>query len=52
MRYGGAIGNRGVYRVFVDGFEMGHFLTLDHQSGKDDWYRFHGGFRVDGRSLL
>ena len=48
VRYGGpSVGNHGAYRVFADGFEMGHFLTPDHQSGKDDWYRFHGGFRAD-----
>ncbi len=47
VRYGGKIGSRGAYRVFADSFEMGHFLTPDHQSGKDDWYLFHGGFRAD-----
>jgi iron complex outermembrane receptor protein len=47
VRYGGPIGNRGAYRVFTDGFEMGHFLTPEHQSGKDDWYRFHGGFKAE-----
>ena len=47
VRYGGRIGSRGAYRVFADGFEMGHFLTPDHQSAQDDWYRFHGGFRAD-----
>jgi iron complex outermembrane receptor protein len=45
--YGGLIGGRGAYRVFADGFEMGHYLTPDHQNGEDDWHRFHGGFRVD-----
>src|SRR5271154_1046638 len=44
---GGAIGNRGAYRVFADGFEIGHFLTPDHLNAQDDWYRFHGGFRAD-----
>jgi iron complex outermembrane receptor protein len=47
VRYGGKIGSRGAYRVFADGFEIGHFLTPDNQSGKDDWYSFHGGFRAD-----
>ena len=47
MRYGGLIGSHGAYRVFADGFQMGHFLTPDHQNAEDDWYRFHGGFRVD-----
>jgi iron complex outermembrane receptor protein len=47
VRYGGRMGSRGAYRVFADGFEMGHFLTPDHLSGEDDWYRFHGGFRAD-----
>jgi iron complex outermembrane receptor protein len=47
IRYGGPIGNRGAYRVFTDGFEMGHFLTPEHQNGEDDWYIFHGGFRAD-----
>jgi iron complex outermembrane recepter protein len=46
-RYGGLIGRQGAYRIFADGFEMGHFLTPDHQSGKDDWYRYHGGFRAE-----
>ena len=46
-RYAGRFGNHGAYSVFADGFEMGHFLTPDHQDGKDDWYRFHGGFRID-----
>ena len=47
VRYGGKIGSRETYRVFADSFEMGHFLTPDNQSGKDDWYLFHGGFRAD-----
>jgi iron complex outermembrane recepter protein len=49
IRYGGAIGNRVAYRVFTDGFEMGHFLTPEHQNGEDDWYIFHGGFRADAQ---
>jgi iron complex outermembrane receptor protein len=48
--YGGSIRGRGAYRVFADGFEMGHFLTPDQQSGKDDWHRFHAGFRVDTKT--
>jgi iron complex outermembrane recepter protein len=47
IRYGGPIGHRGAYRVFADGFEMGHFLTPDHLNAQDDWHRFHGGFRAD-----
>jgi iron complex outermembrane recepter protein len=47
LRCGGLIGGRGAYRVFADSFQMGHFLTPDHQNAEDDWYRFHGGFRVD-----
>jgi iron complex outermembrane recepter protein len=47
MRYGGLIGSHGAYRVFADSFQMGHFLTPDHQDAEDNWYRFHGGFRVD-----
>jgi iron complex outermembrane receptor protein len=47
VRYGGKIGARGFYRAFGEGFEMSHFLTLDHQNAEDDWYRFQGGFRVD-----
>ena len=47
VRYGGLIGSHGAYRVFADSFQMGHFLTPDHQNAEDDWYRFHGGFRVD-----
>ncbi len=47
VRYGGLIDGHGAYRIFADGFEMGHFLTPDHQNGQDDWHRFHGGFRVD-----
>jgi iron complex outermembrane receptor protein len=47
IRYGGTIGGRGAYRVFTDGFEMGHYLTPEHQNGEDDWYLFHGGFRAD-----
>ena len=47
VRYGGPIGSRGAYRVFTDGFEMGHFLTPEHQNGEDDWYLYHGGFRAD-----
>jgi iron complex outermembrane recepter protein len=47
VRYGGPIGGRGAYRVFTDGFEMGHFLTPEHQNGEDDWYLYHGGFRTD-----
>ena len=47
VRYGGRIGSRGAYRVFVDGFEVGHFLTPDHLNAQDAWYRYHGGFRAD-----
>jgi iron complex outermembrane recepter protein len=47
VRYGGRIGNLGAYRAFADGFEMGPFLTPEHQRGQDDWYRLHGGFRAD-----
>ena len=47
VRYGGLIGSRGAYRVFADGFQMGHFVTPEHQDAEDDWYLFHGGFRVD-----
>ncbi len=47
IRYGGPIGDRGAYRVFTDGLDMGPFVTPDHQSGQDDWYIFHGGFRAD-----
>jgi iron complex outermembrane recepter protein len=49
IRYGGPLGNRGAYRVFLDGFEMGHFLTPEHHNGEDDWYLFHGGFRADAQ---
>ncbi len=51
VRYGGRLGARGSYRAFADGFEMGSFLTPDHQNAQDDWYRFHGGFRVDEERL-
>src|SRR3984885_16304849 len=47
VRYGGRLGSRGAYRAFADGFAIGPFLTPDHQNAQDDWYRFHGGFRVD-----
>jgi iron complex outermembrane recepter protein len=47
VRFGGKIGNRGAYRAFADGLEMDHFIAPDGQSGKDDWYRFHGGIRID-----
>jgi iron complex outermembrane receptor protein len=47
VRYGGLLGSHGAYRVFADSFQMGHFLTPDHENAEDDWYRFHGGFRVD-----
>jgi iron complex outermembrane receptor protein len=46
-RYGGRLGSRGAYRAFADGFEIGPFLTPNHQNAQDDWYRFHGGFRID-----
>jgi iron complex outermembrane recepter protein len=47
MRYGGRTGARGSYRAFADGFEISHFLTPDLKNAEDDWYRFHGGFRID-----
>jgi iron complex outermembrane receptor protein len=47
VRYGGRIGAGGTYRAYADGFELGPFLTPDHQNAQDDWYRFHGGFRLD-----
>jgi iron complex outermembrane receptor protein len=46
-RYGGRLGSRGAYRAFADGLEIGPFLTPNHQNAQDDWYRFHGGFRID-----
>ena len=48
LRYGGKIGSRGAYRVFADSSDVGSFLTPEHQDGKDDWHRFHAGFRADG----
>jgi iron complex outermembrane receptor protein len=47
VRYGGKLGARGYYRAFADGFEIDHFLTPGNQNAEDDWYRFHGGFRLD-----
>jgi iron complex outermembrane receptor protein len=47
LRFGAPIGGRGAFRVFADGFEMGHFLTPAHQNAEDDWHLSHGGFRVD-----
>jgi iron complex outermembrane recepter protein len=47
VRYGGRVGAHGAYRAFADGLESGPFLTPDHLNAQDDWYRFHGGFRVD-----
>src|SRR6202035_3032752 len=47
VRYGGRIGERGAYRAFADGFEIGQFLTLDHQKAQYDYYCYHGGFRID-----
>jgi iron complex outermembrane recepter protein len=47
VRYDGNFGARGAYRIFGDGFEMGHFLTPARQNSEDDWYGFHAGFRAD-----
>jgi iron complex outermembrane receptor protein len=47
VRYGGRIGAGGTYRAYADGFEIGPFLTPDHRNAQDDWYLFHGGFRLD-----
>jgi iron complex outermembrane recepter protein len=47
VRYGGRIGARGSYRAFADGFAMSAFLAPDHQNAEDDWYSYHGGFRLD-----
>jgi iron complex outermembrane recepter protein len=47
VRYGGSIGAYGSYRVFADGWDVGHFLTPDKQNGQDGWYGYHGGFRAD-----
>jgi iron complex outermembrane recepter protein len=47
VSYGGLIGSKAAYRVFADGFEMGSYVTVDHQDGHNDWYRYHAGFRVD-----
>jgi iron complex outermembrane recepter protein len=49
IRYGGALGTRGAYRVFLNGFDMGQFVTPEHQNGENDWYLFHGGFRADAQ---
>ncbi len=48
VRYGGKIGSHGAYRLFADGFDSGHYPAPDGQSGEDDWYLYHGGFRADG----
>jgi iron complex outermembrane receptor protein len=48
VRFGGRLGSS-TYRVFADGFDMGHFLTPEGKSAEDGWYAFHGGFRADAQ---
>lgn len=45
VRYGGRIVNGGADYRFANGLEMGHFLTRDFQSGKDEWP---GAARIPG----
>jgi iron complex outermembrane recepter protein len=49
IRCGGPLGPRGAYRVFLNGFDMGQFVTPENQNGENDWYLFHGGFRADAQ---
>ncbi len=49
VRFGGRLGSTATYRVFADGFDVGHYLTQQGKSAEDGWYAFHGGFRADAQ---
>lgn len=46
-QYGGAIGAKTNYRVFVDYLNRGPLQAADGGSGNDDWHLLHSGFRAD-----
>jgi iron complex outermembrane receptor protein len=47
LRYGGAIGQSGQFRVFASAFELGDTLTLAGADGGDGGSGVQGGFRAD-----
>jgi iron complex outermembrane receptor protein len=46
-RYGGNLGDRGTWRVYVNGFERGESLTPAGVGADDDWDNRQTGFRGD-----
>lgn len=47
LRYGGALGNAGHYRVYGKYFQRDSLATLAGEDGADDWAMLRGGFRLD-----
>ncbi len=47
VRYGGALGRRGSYRVFGKHFRRGNSDAAAEGPAFDGWYLSHGGFRTD-----
>ena len=48
IRYGGKLGSKFSYRVFVQRYDYGNFFRADEQPAKDNWNLSQGGFRIDG----
>ncbi|HTI87464.1 MAG TPA: TonB-dependent receptor [Alphaproteobacteria bacterium] len=50
LRYGGALGSNGAYRVYGMTFADGHTVNANGTSLGDDWYGSQGGFRTDWKT--
>ncbi len=47
IRYGGAIGDRGYYRIFTKYSNQDAYDQASGQEASDSWHLFHTGFRTD-----
>src|SRR5690606_37706787 len=47
VRYGGAIGPLGHYRVYAKASNFDHTLRASGESALDEWRRYQAGFRAD-----
>jgi iron complex outermembrane receptor protein len=47
VRYGGALRNRGYYRIFAKYVRQDAFTDSLGREADDDWHFLHGGFRTD-----
>jgi iron complex outermembrane recepter protein len=52
LRYGGRLGERGAYRVYVTGYDRGDLKRADGADADDGWSGLQGGFRADWSGAL